>query len=77
MIEATKAYQTSDGATFSDLDAAKKHELEESGFTEDAASAILEKQDCILAILKLKPRKTRAVKAAKKAKAAKVVVAAA
>ena len=72
MIEATKAYQTSDGATFSDLGAAKKHELEEAGFTGDAATAILEKQDCILAILRFKPRKARNMKA-KKAKAPKIV----
>lgn len=75
MIEATKAYQTSDGATFSDLGAAKKHELEEAGFTGDAATAILEKQDCILAILRFKPRKSRAKN--KKAKAAKPAVVAA
>lgn len=72
MIEATKAYKTGDGQTFSELRDAQAHELKALNI--DNGEAILEQAEAVIGILKLKPRKARAK--AKKAKAPKVVAAA-
>jgi hypothetical protein len=77
MIEATKAYKTSDGMTFPTLEGAQIHALSSIAEkkianpdvdSDSIAKAILENKDEIIAILKLKPRKTKAAKAVKPAK---------
>jgi len=75
MIEATKAYKTSDGMTFPTLEGAQSHALvgilEKSlkpGTAMSAESvglAILDSKEEIIAILKLKPRKSKVAKPAK------------
>jgi hypothetical protein len=80
MIEATKAYKTSDGMTFPTLEGAQIHALSSIAEKKIAnpdvdsdsnAKAILENKHEIIAILKLKPRKTKAAKAVKAANAVK------
>lgn len=72
MIEATKAYKTSDGMTFPSVDKAQAHELAiiigDSADNTEATSNLIAKSDDVIAILKLKPRKSKA----KAAKAVKV-----
>ncbi len=62
MIEATKAFKTSDGQTFPTLDEAQRHELVK---IVDEAGVSGSVEAVAAAILKLKPRKSKAAKTAK------------